>query len=380
MATTSYGTLIPAPAWYNPALPKFYRDSSGNILLRPLNSVPNFTTEDVLDCALYLQTIIGYNRFDISNAKCAAWVNSNGSAQMWIKSAFKTDGNGNGGGNFAAVSSNGLGIDGAFYSQLQARYVFLNSTAMPWLKDMQAVGGGIDLITIPMATDNEVPRPSWYPKYLPSLFISSGQPFQQPAGSLNTKPKIRNYISSGYKQYTITAKDVASLMLYTQPVVLQGPTPYPVNWYINDDVNGAMANYFKITLAPNVAGAHTNAQMQTWGIVGDLMKAPVLDANPFASGFSQALEGVIKFVISFFAAKIPAGSTLANTASKVAAMGGAGISGGEVPPAGTFTASVYAAADQIAASLQGADKNKTWLLLAAALAGLGWWAHDEGYF
>lgn len=374
-------TLIPPPSWYDATLPKFYRAPNGEIHVFPLNAVPKYTTNNILDLLLYYQTIVGYNRFDFMGAKSAAWTSGNGtwSAKVWAQSAFQKDNRGDGSGNWANVPNDNMGTDGALYTQLQQRYIELNKSSMPWLNAMQAVGGGIDLMTIPMSTDTEVPRPSWYPQYLPSLWFSAGEPYQAPAGSLNTKPKIRNFKSSGYTQYVITPRDVASLLMYEQPVVLTGSTPYQVGWYINDNVNGPMANYFKITLAPTAFEGHTNSQMQAWGIMGNIMVLPTLDANPFASGFSQALQGIVQAVISFFAGKIPGGSTLMSAANKVAAMGGSGIFGATQPTAGTYSAAVYAAADQIADELKKKDQSKNVLLLAAAAVALAWWAHEEKY-
>lgn len=373
-----YGSLIPAPVWYPANLPKFYRAGNGQILLRPLNAVPNYTENDVLDCLLYYQTIVGYNRIDNANAKCAAWKYSQGggSGVVWVQSAFKADGNGNGSGDFAAVSTNGYTIDGAVYAKMQQRYIDREKNTMPWLTAMQGTGGGIDLMTLPMATDIEIERPSFYPGHLPSLFKSAGLPFQQPAGFLDSKPKIRNGQSSGFTQYTVTPEDIAYLMLYAQPVIAAGPSPYPVNWYINDDVNGAMAMYYKISLGSTPG--HTNAQMQRYGYNGDLMKAPDLSADPYTSGFSKTLQSIVSAAVNFFAGKIPGGSTLMTAGKYAAAVsGGTLISGGPVP-AGQFSASVFQAADNITADLNSQETTKNYLLIALlVLAGLGYYYRND---
>lgn len=377
MSAPANWTLIPAPAWYPPALPKFYRPPDGSIRVWPLGSVKGYSEDSVFDLLLYYQTIIGYNRIDFTNAKNAAWRSNGVTAADWARAALMANDTGDGSGDWSKVPPGD--VDGALQSRLQARYIQVNATAMPWLYDMQQKGGGIDIMTIPMGADVELQRPAWYPKHLPSLFRSSGQPYQQPAGSVNTKPKINNWKSSGSTQYTITPQDVAALLVYEQAVVAIGPSPYPVLWYINDTVNGANANFFKVTLAPSNAQGQNNAQAQAWGIAGDIMKAPVLDANPYASGFSQAMETVIKGVISFFTSKIPGGTTLTAAANKAAALGGAGITGGATVPAGTFASAVYDAADALSKSLEKADKNKDLILLLAAVAALGWWAKGEGY-
>lgn len=378
------GTLIPPPSWYDPGLPKFYRLGNGEIHVYPLNAVPKYTEQNVLDLLLYYQMIIGYNRIDATRgglltgaARSAAWSSNGWTAKIWAQSAFQANASGDGSGDWANVPTTNMGIDSALETALVNRYIELNKTQMPWLSDMQAVGGGIDLMTIPMSTDTEVPRPSWYPKYLPSLFISSGQPYQQPAGSMNTKPKIKNYKSSGYTQYTIKPSDVANLMLYAQPVIYAGPTPYPCNWYINDVVNGAVAFRFKIALA--YMPGFTDAQEQAYGAVGNMMVAPVLDANPWASGFSQTMEGIIKFVVQFFSAKIPGGTSLDKVATTAASLGGAGITGADSSPAGTFSAAVFSAADTISAGMQKKATQRNILLMAIGVFAIGWWAHDEGY-
>jgi hypothetical protein len=371
------GLLMPAPAWYPAYLPKFYNNGDG-FRLRPLNAVPNYTANDVLDVCLYLQTLIGYNRVDWQNARSAAWKYSSGSgsAQMWVQSALKTDSHGDGSGNFAAISSNGQSIDGTFYSQLQQRYIVNESKSKPWLSAMQAKGGGIDLMSIPMGNDIEVPRPSWYASYLPSLFFSTGNPGQYPAGHLDTKPKIRNGASSGYTQYTLTPNDVAMYMVYAQPVIYSGATPYPLNWYINDNVNGAMASWFKITLG--FLPEHTNSQMQEWGITGNIMNQPMLDANPFASGFTLTLETIVSAAISFFAGKIPGGTKLVTAAYAAGSIGGgAFITGGDVPP-GEWSAEVFAAAQALVTQLAANEKNKKIIMFALLAAlGLGWYYWDD---
>lgn len=386
-AANTWGDLIPAPKWYPSNLPKFYRDSRGQIHVHPLNSVPKYTENDLLDFLLYYQTIIGYNRIDSvdgnmianGNARSAAWTSTgNETSMMWAKSAFQADANGDGSGDWARIPTNSVGIDGSLYAKLQQRYIVNEATTMPWLSDMQAKGGGIDLLTIPMATDIEIPRPSFYPKYLPSLFVSAGLPYQWPAGSLNSKPKIRGGKSSGYTEYIPTATDVAAIMMYAQPVIALGKTPYPVNWYINDTVNGAQAMYFKISPAISNALGHTDAQEQGWGYVGDMMQPPNLDADPYTSGFSHTLQSIVSAVVSFFTAKIPGGTTLTTAAYTLAKAGGAGITGGGTSPQGTFSAAVFSAADQLSKTIEQQKKTQNVIVIALlALAGLAYYYEDE---
>lgn len=376
-SNAGYGVLMPAPVWYPAHLPKFYNNGDG-FRLRPLNAVPNYTENDVLDTCLYLQTLIGYNRVDWQNARSAAWQYTDGSggAKIWVQSAFKTDAHGDGSGNFAAISSNGQSVDGGWYSKLQARYIVNEAKSKPWLSAMQAKGGGIELMTIPMGNDVEVPRPSWYEKYLPSLFFAAGNPGQYAAGHLDTKPKIRDWKSSSYTRYDITPQDVAMYMVYAQPVIYSGATPYPLNWYINDDVNGAMASWFKITLG--FLPGHTNQQMQTWGITGDIMHQPMLDANPFASGFTTTLESIVSAAINFFAGKIPGGTKAVQAAYAAGSLSaGEFITGGAMPP-GQFSAAVFAAADALVTKIASDDKTKKLFILGiAAAVVLGWYYRDD---
>lgn len=369
------GELIPAYSWYPSYLPKFYRQSNGSILLRPLNSVPKYTEQDVLDVLLYYQTFIGYNRTDFQNAKPAAWSNTNGrdSAYNWVVGAISTD---HDSGDFAAIPTNGYAVDGTLYSKLQNRFIDALQVPMPWLSSMQSKGGGIDLMSIPMATDIEQPRPSWYPSHLPSLFKNGGVSFQRPAGEMDTKPKIKR--TDGKKVYEVSATDVAALCVYAQPIIDAGATPYPTNWYINDQVNGAMAMRFKVSI--DFTSGFTNAQEQAWGMVGNIMVAPVLDENPYASGFTKTLQTIVSAAINFFAGKIPGGSKAVAAAYLAGSIGGgAYITGADTPPAGPFSAAVFAAAQQIKTNISKSDTTQKLILIGGLLGLVGWWAHDEGY-
>ena len=373
--------LLPPPAWYPGRLPRFYASPQGGLYLRPVNAVKGYTDNDVLDCLLYLQTIIGYNRPDHQNAVNVAVTDGNGKdlARAGITENFVNSYGADGSLDFMQGFHNGTGttVNGTLYTQLQQRYILNEAATRPWLKYMNAMGGkapavnqrGIDLMTIPSATDIEISRPGWYTNYLPSLFKSAGYPFQYPAGHLDTKPKIRNYVA--------TADDVAKLMVYAQPVILVGPTPYFINWYINDVVNGAEANYFKVSLTVSNQG-HNDAQEQLYGITGDMMTYPNLDADPYASGFTKALQAVVSTVFSFFTAKIPGGAALTTAANTVAKMGGAGISGTDNPE-GTFSAAVFQAADKLSKGLVAADKTRNILLLGLAGLAALWIAQEEGY-
>jgi hypothetical protein len=371
--TASNGVLMAPPAWYSAYLPLFYNPGNGIYLHG--SAVANYTDNDVLDLLLYYQTIVGYNRTDYTGAISAAWKHSDNSdsGYNWAVNALK---NGPGSNNWANVSFTNYTIDGAVYSAMQQRYIVNELKTKPWLGTMQATGGGIDLMTLPFATDTEIARPSFYPNYLPSLFISAGAPGQYPAGHLDTKPKLRTGKSSGWTDYTIQPSDVAALMLYAQPVIDAGPSPYPTNWYINDNVNGAEAFRYKITLG--FSSGFTNAQIQTWAITGNMFIAPVLDADPFASGFTKTLESIVSAAISYFTTKIPGGAAL-TTASKYAAglSGGQVITGGPVPP-GVFSAAVFAAADSLQNTLVAQATTKKYLLIGlfAALV-LGWYYWPE---
>lgn len=374
-SNASDGVLMPPPAWYPTNLPLFYNDGNG-FRLRPLNAVPNYTANDVLDTCLYLQTLIGYNRVDWQNAKSAAWKNGSSSAKIQVQSAFRNDSNGDGSGNFANISTNGLSEDGAFYSQLQARYIVNESRSKPWLSSMQAKGGGIDLMTIPMGNDFEVPRPSWYASYLPSLFYTAGNLGQHAAGFLDTKPKIRDGKSSGYVQYTPTPQDVAMYMLYAQGEVYKGPTPYPLNWYVNDNVNGAEFAWFKITL--QFLPGHTNSQMQERSIETSITELPPLDADPYSSGFSRTLETIVSAAINFFAGKIPGGTKAVQAAYLAGSIGGGQYITGGTEPAGQWSAEVFAAAEALQTQITAADKNKKLLMIAVfAAAVLGWYYRKD---
>lgn len=372
-SNAGYGILMPAPAWYPANLPKYYKQSNGDLRLLPEGKI-TFSENDVMDNLLYLQTIVGYNRTDYSNARSAAWFKSDGKDgfKMRVENQF----NGVASGNMAWVPSYNVGQDGTLYSKLQARYIVNESKSKPWLSSMQAKGGGIDLMTIPMANDVEVPRPAWYADYLPSLYFAAGNPGQYPAGHLDTKPKLNDWKASSSAVYDITPDDIAMYMVYAQPVIYSGATPYPLNWFINDDVNGAMASWYKITLS--ILPGHTNSQMQTWGITGDIMQQPMLDANPFASGFTTTLESIVNAAVNFFAGKIPGGTKAVQAAYAAGSIsGGTFITGGPVP-SGVFSAAVFAAADALITKISTDAKNKKIIIFGIAAAVLlGWYYQDD---
>ncbi len=365
------GTLIQPPAWYSPMLPKFYWQAGGVVKLFPEGAI-KYTAADVLDCLLYMQTWCGYNRADWQNAVSVAWFKTDGGdgAKLRIENHFKGVAGSNG--NFNWVPNYNLGLDGTLYSQLQARYIQNEGAARAWLSAMQGKGQGIDLMTIPSATDREIPRPFWYTNYLPSLFTAAGVVGQYPAGFLDTKPKIRGYNS--------LPADVSNLCVYAQPVINAGPTPYPTNWYINDIVNGAVAFRFKISFM--FFAGFTDSQEQVYGMSGDMMKAPVLDADPYTSGFSKTLQSIVSAAISFFAGKVPGGSKLVNAAYAAGNLsGGAFITGTDVPPAGPFSAAVFQAANALNQKNEQRTTEGKYLLygLGAAAVLAAVWAHDEGY-
>lgn len=385
-AQSAWGTEIPPPHWYPSYMPRFYWQSNGELHVHPLNSVPKYTDNDVLDLVLYYQTIVGYNNTNTAQPNYlltgsvinAAWTAHSGwTAERWAKSALKTDNWGDGSGSWNNPPNDNVGVDGDLYSRLQARYIKNEATTMPWLSAMQSKGGGIDLMTIPMSTDTEIPRPDYLPDYLPSLFISAGLPHQWPAGSMNTKPKIRGGKSSGYTDYPPTADDVAALLMYAQGPIAIGPTPYPTLWYINDTVNGAMVGLAKINPYSTTSGQR-DAQIQGFALVGDMMNYPNLEADPYSSNFSKILEAVVSSVVSYFTSKIPGGSTLTAAAKYAQAAGGMGLTGGTTPANSVFTQAVYTAAEKL--KLKIADDKKTQNITVIALlvlAGLCYYYQDD---
>lgn len=221
MPTATFtGQLIKPPSWYDTVrLPQFYRQSNGDILIRPLNNVPDYTNNDVLDLLLYYQTIIGDNRTDFKNSANAAWTASNGSSVVWAQCAFKTGPQGNGGGNWAAVPSHS--IDRTLENNLSVRAVVNWQKQYPWVVNLK---GELNILSLPEADSTEIARPSWLPASLPSLLV-------RPNGNLTTRFKV--------KSYTIDNNDIAAFMLYMQPIVANGATPYTVNWYIDANLCGA---------------------------------------------------------------------------------------------------------------------------------------------
>lgn len=364
------GVLIQPPSWYSSYLPKFYWQG-GVVKLFP-EGATKYNANDVLDILLYQQTWCGYNRPDWQNAVAVAWYKTDGGdgAKLRIENFLKGVAGSNG--NFNWVPTYNFGLDQTLYSQLQARYIQNEATAKPWLSAMQGKGQGIDLMTIAAATDIEQPRPFWYPDYLPGLYKTASTTFQRPAGFLDTKPKIRGY--------NVQSADVANLCVCVQPIINEGPTPYPTNWYLNDVVNGAVAFRFKISFM-FVAG-FTDSQEQQYGMTGDLMKAPVLDADPYASGFSKALQSVLSAAISFFAGKVPGGSKLVSAAYAAGNIsGGQFITGSDVPPAGPFSAAVFQQASALQTKNDQRKAEGNYLLIGVAAAAIlaAVWAHDEGY-
>jgi hypothetical protein len=130
-----------------------------------------------------------------------------------------------------------------------------------------------------------------------------------------------------------------------------------------------------------VAG-FTDSQEQEYGMTGDMMKAPVLDADPYASGFSKTLQSIISFAISYFAGKIPGGTKAISAAYAAGSIsGGQFITGADVPPAGPFSAAVFNAAKTLQKKNEDRVTEGNYLLYglgAVAVLGLVW-AHDEGY-
>jgi len=219
------GTLISPPSWLPPYLPKFYRQSNGQTFLRPLPTDAKVVISegDILDMLLYLQMIIGFGRegaYDFKSTLIFPCVATQ-LCYTYVKDVipFRTDVNGMV--DFTNIPQQP--IDEKLYSDLQARYIMHEGTNFPWIIEMQKLGGGIDLCSIPFPTDTiYAQRPTNYPVHLPSLFVSAAEPGRHGAGFVTFKP--------GFRKYEPTVDDISNTMLYAQPYVSAGPTPYKLNF------------------------------------------------------------------------------------------------------------------------------------------------------
>lgn len=356
-------TPIPAPAWYPSYLPKFYRGPNHAVQMSPINSVPNYTENDVLDALLYLQSIVGYNRSDGDNAN-AIWTKHN---YMWVVSAFKKDGNGDGGGN---MDNKNTDYDPVLLKKLRSRYVANELYRRPYVSSINNLGDGIDLLTLPMETDTELQRPTWYPNYLPSLFKNAGEPYMVPGGNVITK--IR---PAGYK---VTANDVAYFMLMAQPIVMRGPNPYPLNWVYMQEITGANCCKFFISLyalnsfSQDALSASFPQIFRAYSLGGSVLNIP---PQP------KALPGWIATLSQLgiaIATKVP----ITGTIYKLLAPTFEHMNAGNAPPSGSFSDAVnieakkiIGANDQAALTANGSagpgsTDNSFMILLLASAAGL----------
>lgn len=342
IADSKYGTLLQPPAWYAPYLPLIYLQADGHSMyFRPVNAVPNYTANDVLDCLLYMQTCVGFSRQDPTYGFNVAWAESSASTMEarihyildnvqghdndWNLAEFPA--------TVKAIENIMVplpsGIDTNLNARLQARAVQNWSSQYPWFADVQNKGG-IDLRTLPYALDVEQPRSAWLPAYLPSLFITGF------GKRLNTCGKILKYKTD--------ASDLAAFMMYLQPVVLtKQATAYAVNWYINGDFCGAaLANYF--IGSTDLSSVFSSNMLASGGWMNAIAYAYTDDYftfpyhNPPAS-WTNSLDAAVKSVIS----KVPVLGQLQGGLTKWAdTMNVADY------PTGTLSKAVAAAAQVIA--------------------------------
>ena len=227
-------TLQAVPSWFKWE-PKLYRRGTEGLYLRPTygKNSPAANFDEIIDILIYWQIHAGWNRLtdNLGVPKITAFGTGADTGYQVIKSALHEDSFGDGGGDLDHVGN--ATKDLPVYQYCQKKVVDYYSGQFPFLSSLQATGGGIDLMTLPYPGDREITRPDWYPKHLPSLFIRAQN------GFLTFKFKLLNYVP--------TSTDIAAVMLYAQPVIAAGKTPYNVNWYINEDLNGAKAALFWIT-------------------------------------------------------------------------------------------------------------------------------------
>lgn len=357
-ALDSSYVLMDPPAWYPSYLPKFYNNNFGWYVY-PNAPVKGYTRNDVLDMLLYFQTICGLNIVDhqYSISVATTWAGSTGDKSIEDR-VIRALSVGDGGGNWASVPTNGRGENGALYAELQTRYIQNEATAKPWLSAMQGKAGGIDLLTLPFASDEEKPRPTWYPAHLPSLFVSKGARGQY-SGKLDTKPKIRNTPNSGYTQIDPDPTDIAYLSLYAQPIILEGPKPWPVNFYYGSgNSDGAVfilykiATYWPVQTSANAQyGVSPSINLQpyqsTWGYYGDMFFPPEIQNadKSFIDSLVPVVFGILqKYVVS----NIPGAGALVTAAQTAGSLTGSQtISDGRNLPVDSLSDKVAIAADAI---------------------------------
>lgn len=249
--------------------------------------------------------IVGKNQYtaDIhNNWHSVNWIAQGTPSTVWVASAFKADGNGNGSGDWARLVDINT-YDAALYVELQNRYIEVNKNVMPWLAALNTKGDGIDLATIPMSTSEQFQRPTGYPDYLPSLFISAGEPYQSPKGTVQFRPQIA--WNTGDNIFIASSEDIAYAMLYLQPVVAAlSKEPYAVNWQVTEQMCGAvvigmaLSFGFTKTLPMDAWGSGFAPTMMSYIIRENLLNIP---PQPHVSG----LENIISKAVVTIVGKIP---------------------------------------------------------------------------
>lgn len=354
------GTALPAPSWYPAYLPILYKQADGSLLYFPLNAVPNYSENDILDALLYQQMYVGLAGENPGSAFCVAWKENEGSSnELRMRYIFHEVVGHDNAWNFATLPA-GAGIDEPLYKRLQERFVY-NQRANGWVAAVNAKYQGIDLLSLPLPTDSEVQRPDNYPGNFPSLFLSA-------AGELHFRSVWRGGLQSG-KWWWFTPEEIAHCLLYAQPVISAGKQPYPANWYADDGWNGAMVIQRQLKFDHfGLAAIDPGRDYRNW----DLFFRP--PDPPPDSKLGLAIEGVLISVVKL----IPyVGATAYNLVATQAAND---MSGGEYNSS-SFSYKVQQAAAAIA---QGkADEttqatNKKYLLIAAGvLLVVGYYYRDD---
>jgi hypothetical protein len=302
------GTLITPPSWFPSYLPKFFRQTNGQTFLRPLPTDAKviITENDILDTLLYLQMIIGFGRegaYDFGALKEFPTV----ATQLYytyVKNVLPFRADVNGMVDFTNIPFDVDAIDPKLYTDLQNRYIEHEGVNFPWIVEMQKIGGGIDLASIPFPSDVvfAVP-PVTYPKHLPPLFISAAEPGRHSAGFVTFKP--------GFRKYQPTVDDISSAMLYAQPYVSQSKTPYKLNFTRPEtkefagQLDGAYWLAYRLALpyGNNFAGGfYLNFVVMSsikkfvlgYSIMVEPPKIPQTNSTLVAIG--AALEGIVKIV------------------------------------------------------------------------------------
>jgi hypothetical protein len=364
------GKALPVPGWYPSNLPRFYMQDDGHtVLLRPQNAVPKYTDSDILDCMVLLQMLMGDGRNDGDNSYNICWQDFPGSnVYERIKYVFLNDPTHDNDWDFAQFPTRS--VNNGLAARLRERIVLRLSADYPYLTGIAARYGGLINQSIPYPGAKEVQRPAWYANNLPSLFYKNN-------GYLTTFFKVSNYKPD--------AKEVSDFLVYAFPVVAAGKAPYNINWFLNEDFNGAKYAAYFIGDVENggnnffgndflAAGEQLNymgfSRWQDYSIFPDFAiphKTTLLDT------ISQAAVAIVK--------KIPVISTAWVAVNSIATA----MNAGDLPK-GTFSADVAADAKALAATVEqqkaSATTNKYILLAVAGLLVVGYYYRKdiEKYF